>query len=102
MKKYEKLVRDLIPKIISQNGAAPLTHIASEDEFRTLLYRKLREEADEVAGSSSLEEMADLCEVIRAICALEGWSLEDLEEARLAKVAERGAFEKRIVLESVS
>lgn len=96
---YNKLVRDLIPEYIISKGATPITHIATEDEYRTKLYEKLQEEAKELAEKPSIEELADLQEVILAIYALEGWTTDEVESKRVIKATERGAFEKRIILE---
>lgn len=101
MKEYHKLVRDKIPDIIREKGSVASTHIASDDEYRTKLYQKLAEEVVELTEEPSLEEAADLWEVFLAICKLEGWFPANLEKVRLAKARERGAFEKRVILDSV-
>lgn len=101
MKEYNKLVRDRIPDIIREKGSAPSTHIAQEGEYRQKLYEKLSEEVNELTDSPSVEEAADLWEVFLAICALEGWSQEELEKVRVIKANERGAFAKRIILDAV-
>ena len=49
-----------------------------------------------------VEELADLEEVLRAILDVKGVSYEEFEKIRNAKVDERGAFKKKIFLESVS
>ena len=48
-----------------------------------------------------MEEMADILEVIDALCAAYGYRPEDVAACRARKAAERGAFEKRIYLRSV-
>lgn len=45
--------------------------------------------------------MADVLEVLRAICIARGYTLEELEQLRAKKAAERGGFEERIFLEYV-
>ena len=45
--------------------------------------------------------MADVLEVLQAICVARGYSLEELDEVRARKAEERGAFAERIFLESV-
>lgn len=45
--------------------------------------------------------MADVLEVLQAICVARGYSLEELDEVRARKEEERGAFAERIFLESV-
>ena len=100
---YHKLVRDRIPEIIVQKGSTPHTRIAtSDDEFKEVLRKKLHEEVEEFIQNPSVEEAADIVEVLRAFTGVYSFSLENLEEVRYKKAQERGAFEKRIILESTS
>src|SRR3989338_6709224 len=52
--KYNKLVRDKIPKIINNDGKKAVTHKADKKEY----YRKLKEEVDEFFISDEEEELA--------------------------------------------
>ncbi len=45
-----------------------------------------------------MEELADLLEVIRAVAAARGSSIGEVERIRQEKAAERGGFEKRLLL----
>ncbi len=101
MPSYQKLVRDRIPEIIEAAGKKPITHILSTDEYLFELDRKLNEECAEYQESKSLEELADMLEVMVAIAEARGYSLTELEQVRAAKAAERGAFQKRIYLDGV-
>ena len=98
---YHKLVRDRIPNIIRQAGKTCVTYAADPDEYLRLVDLKLREELDEYLASGSMEEMADLLEVIHAAAAARGSSMEEVEQIRQRKKEARGGFEKRIVLEEV-
>lgn len=102
MPSYRKLVRDRIPDLIRHNGGEPRTRRLSEEEFATALAAKLVEEAEEFAATPTVEELADVLEVIHALAPTTGSSLDDVEVARRAKAAERGAFHERLQLESVS
>ena len=102
MTHYNKLIRDKIPKIIEKQGKTTQTHVADEKEYREKLYEKLSEEAAELRSEPSLEEAADLQELFLAVCNFEGWTLEEIEKIRQAKYTERGGFEKRLILDSVS
>ena len=102
-KVFNKLVRDNIPAKIHNNGEEAVTRILDDDEYRTELYKKLLEEANEVVKSSvaeeTLEELADVYEVLKAIAELENKNIDDVVEIAKQKRAKRGGFEKRIFLE---
>lgn len=96
---YNKLVRDNIPHIIIANGDKPVTRILNDEEYLDELVKKLDEEHQEFLAEKSLEELADLQEVILAIADTIA-SREQLETVRAEKVQKRGAFKKKIFLES--
>lgn len=98
---YGKLVRDNIPEIIKSNGEQPITKILSFDEYKVELEKKLLEECNEVLASSGedrIEELADLLEVMMALCKIENKSFDDVVEVCKAKRLKRGGFDKRIYL----
>lgn len=101
MKIYNKLVRDKIPELIESDGKKCVTHILSEKEYIAALETKLDEEVAEYQADKTLEEMADVLEVLRTICIARGYTLEELEQLRAKKAAEKGGFEERIFLEYV-
>ncbi|HUY53124.1 MAG TPA: nucleoside triphosphate pyrophosphohydrolase [Candidatus Dormibacteraeota bacterium] len=102
MKIYNKLVRDKIPKVIKANGNITHTHVLSDDkEYLMALMDKLFEEAQELKDDLSLEELADVLEVIYAIGEKLGYTANQIEAARVAKMTLRGGFNDRIFLESV-
>ena len=47
------------------------------------------------------EELADLLEVMWAVVRARGWTLDELEQVRADKAAERGGFAKKILLKEV-
>lgn len=87
---YHKLVRDLIPDIIVASGKTCVTETLSDEDYLRMVDAKLD------------EELADLVEVIYAAAKARGYSLEELERVRAAKAAERGAFERKILLKEVT
>ena len=99
---YNKLVRDKIPEIIKASGkkcdAAGLT----DKDFLYMLDKKLGEEVKEYQESHEVEELADVLEVIYAIAETLGVSKKQLEDIRVEKAEKRGAFEKQILLKSVT
>lgn len=103
MKIYNKLVRDKIPEIIAgDNGKTCVTRIMEDEEYSESLNRKMQEELNEYLESGEIEELADLEEVLRAILDVKGVSYEEFEKIRNRKAEKRGAFQKKIFLESVS
>lgn len=101
MKQYHKLVRDRIPEIIEADGKTCVCETLSDKGYLSLLDQKLNEELAEYQESKSLEELADLLEVIQTVVKARGWTLEDLERVRADKAAKRGGFEKKILLKEV-
>ena len=99
---YHKLVRDRIPEIIESSGKRCVCSILSDEDYLIMLDTKLNEELAEYQESKSMEELADLLEVIRAVAAARGSSIEEVESIRKAKAAARGGFEQKILLEEVS
>lgn len=98
---YNKLVRDRIPEIIESSGKTCTTEILSPEKYLRMLDAKLDEELAEYHEDQSIEELADLLEVIHAAAVARGYTLEDLEQIRAEKAAKRGGFEKRILLKTV-
>ena len=99
---YRKLVRDRIPEIIEQAGQKCVCSVLSDDEYLKMLDEKLNEELAEYQESKSMEELADLLEVVRAVALARGSSPEEVEEIRRMKADLRGGFEKKILLEEVT
>ena len=99
---YNKLVRDRIPEIIEAKGQHCVTRILDEEAYLRMLDAKLGEELSEYHKDQTVEELADLMEVIYAAAAARGVTKEELEEVRVRKAQQRGGFEKRIFLVEVS
>lgn len=67
-----------------------------QEEYLVELDNKLLEEVNEYKESKSLEEMADVLEVLYAICEARGYVVEDLLIARNEKMERKGAFTKHL------
>ena len=98
---FHKLIRDFIPQIIDGDGQVAVVRQLNDGEFRTELVRKLHEEVNEFSSAPSIEELADIQEVVLALAGVLGKSAAQLEEARQKKRALRGGFERRLFLEVV-
>ena len=96
---YRKLVRDKIPEVLEAKGVKGKFRTADHDEYEIELLEKLREEVLEFKNAKSVEELADLLEVVDAVTAHFGWKQEDIQAVKTAKLHERGGFSKRLILE---
>ena len=56
---YNKLVRDNIPTIIEQDNEVPFTRILNDNDYKKELYKKLKEECDEVIDSKNTFELLE-------------------------------------------
>lgn len=97
--KYNKLIRDKIPEYILSKGGTPVTHIADDAEYWLKLKEKLLEEFEEFKKDENLEEMADILEVIDAMCNYKKFDIGELESVKNKKAEERGRFDKKIILD---
>ena len=96
---YNKLVRDKIPENINNTEGRKANYkILSNEEYLIELDKKLFEEAHEFIEEHSVEELADLIEVISAIMKSKNISLDDVEKARKIKNDKKGKFDNKIYL----
>ncbi len=96
MESYNKLVRDKIPEILDKKGIYYEKRIASPEEYKAELIKKLGEEIEEFLEVGDPEELADVVEVVEALKKLHEYS--DVESIRQKKLEERGGFDKKIIL----
>jgi len=103
LKKYDKIVRDLIPTIIHRAGGFAHVRTLNVDEAKILLVQKLIEESYEAWQSKNnndlLSELADILEIINALKELMKVTDEELENIRRKKKEKRGGFQNLIYLE---
>lgn len=99
---HNKLVRDKIPQIIEQSGKICVTRILSDKEYAAALNAKLQEELNEYLADGSMEELADLLEVMMAAAKARGHDFSEVEAIRREKAEKRGRFNDCIYLESVT
>ena len=96
---YNKLVRDKIPENINSiKGKKCNYRILNDKEYLQELDKKIFEEAHEFIEEHSIEELADLMEVIFAIMKNRNISLEEVEKARQIKNSKKGAFNDKVYL----
>lgn len=105
VKRYEKIVRDLIPTIIRRAGGVARVRALPADEAITLLTQKLVEESYEAWHSDPEQlagELADILEVVDALRERMGLTSEELERMQDNKRAKRGGFRDLVFLEETA
>ena len=100
MKEYNKAVRDRIPEIIQADGKECSVKQVADEEFLAYMEDKLAEELDEYYATKSVEELADLLEVVYRVAELRGFDGDELDAVREKKGEERGRFWENLVLVS--
>lgn len=78
VKTYNKLVLDRIPEITQNNGPICRTKQLTDEEYIETLDAKLQEECAEQKESRSIEELANILEVLCAMAACHGFTKEEL------------------------
>ena len=96
--KYDKAIRDKIPEIIRESGSKCNIKTLSDKEFLEKMEKKLDEEVAEYHQSKSVEEIADIIEVLERVAALRGTSVKELMRIKEEKAQKRGKFEKNLFL----
>lgn len=105
MKRYNKLIRDRIPEIIHEAGRISVVkHLNQAEHFeqaRLKLYEEIKEYEETNIDEESLEELADILELVYTLGKMHGASFEELNRIREEKRKKRGGFEKGLFLEEV-
>jgi predicted house-cleaning noncanonical NTP pyrophosphatase (MazG superfamily) len=96
MESYNKLVRDKIPEFLDDKNISYEKRVASFEEYKIELIKKLNEEIKEFSEAGDLEELADVIEVVEALKKLPEY--QNVEEIREKKLEEKGGFNERIIL----
>ena len=102
--KYNKLIRDNIPKIMDDAGKKYTVSVLNDEEFCLKLKEKLLEEGKEVQEANKEEivgELADVLEVLEAIESYYGIEHKTVLEKKENKAVKNGRFNKRLLLEEV-
>jgi len=73
----------------------------NNDEYFEKLKEKLQEEVNEFLEKENIEEIADILEVINAICDFKKIDEIKLENLKKDKAEKRGKFKDKIILEEV-
>ena len=93
-----KLIRDNIHNYIEDKSRVFQLERMNDSSLVIVLKDKLEEETAEVVaaeGEELLVELADVYEVLRAICVHSGWTIGELHDAADKKRAHLGGFSER-------
>ncbi len=94
-----KLWRDKAVELIEKTGSKIYWQRLNDAEYDKQLRLKLLEESQEAASATSskdlISELADVLEVIQALCRANNLSWDDVVAAQNKKHVERGGFEGR-------
>jgi len=104
--KYAKLVRDNIPGWHRENGHTVNGRQLTGKDLLEALIAKLHEEADEVSGAMSrdelIEEIGDVQQIINDILASQGIAVSELEQSIQKKTGRKGGFLQGEYIESIT
>ncbi|MDA9163500.1 nucleoside triphosphate pyrophosphohydrolase [Rickettsiaceae bacterium] len=93
---FNKLIRSNLPDRMEKEGVFVNSEALSSKEYIKQLKNKIIEEANEVAESTTIEELeielADVMEVIHALAEANGLDISGIEAARVKKRQENGCF----------
>ena len=99
---YNKLVRDNILEMIKADNLSYHAKTLNSEELLVQIKKKMMEEANEFneanTNKDTIEELADILELVYAAVSSLDISYEQLEEIRKQKKLQRGGFEKALFL----
>ena len=100
--KYNKLIRDKIPKIILETGWIPTVRVLKEKEFLGAIKKKVFEEAEELIEAKDkkevIDEIIDIQELLEVLTSEVGLSRAGIKKLQTKKREKRGGFKKRLFL----
>ncbi len=100
--KYNKLIRDKIPKIIRKAGWLPTIRVLKEKEFLNAIKKKVFEEAKELIQAKDkkgiIDEIVDIQEMLEVLTSEVGLTKAEIKKLQTVKKEKRGGFKKRLFL----
>jgi len=101
----DKLIRDKMADNMRSEDIIVHDRMLNDQEYLIALKKKLQEETEEILLASTPDQLAqecgDLLEVLYALIKASGLSLEQVEQARLAKKVKNGGFERKVFVSYV-
>ena len=103
--KLEKLIRhELLIKLLHNEVNCKIKTLSAID-YKNELFSKLTEEVDEIKQTANIkeliEEIADVLEVIDAICIAHDINFKDVKKQKKAKFKDKGTFTINSFVESI-
>lgn len=103
--RFNKLVRDLIPGSMTEEGSDVKVRKLTDAEYIKVLKAKLLEEAAEVElgdGAEAIKELADLQEVIDCLAEALGSDKLVIAEQQAIKRVKAGSFKDGLYIETIT
>ncbi len=97
-----KLIRDNEALILKREGKLPKVKILTPDDFKTCLYRLLKESVLKLEPDFDNSTLADILEIIYSFARLNNTSVYQLDKLREERVEIYGSYNKRLELLRVS
>ena len=102
IKKYNKLIRDRILKIIKEDGEKPYFRILNKKQYLKEIKKKILEEAKELIKAKNekeiINEIVDIQELIDVLISQLGLTKLKIQKHEKIKNKKRGGFKKRLFL----
>lgn len=99
-KEYYKLVRSKVPILKAKEGANTKVEVLSDNKlYRLELESALDDKVEDLKKSKSVDNFAELLEVIKALAELQGISMSDIINVNELKCQMYGDYSDRIYLE---
>ena len=102
IKKYNKLIRDRILKIIRGAGEKPFWRVLNKKEYFKEVKKKVVEEAKELTKAKNKEEIinevVDIQELLDVLISELGLTKSQIKKQQKIKNKKRGGFKKKLFL----
>ena len=102
IKKYNKLIRDRILKIIRGAGEKPFWRVLNKKEYFEEVKKKVVEEAKELTKVKNkkgvINEVVDVQELIDVLVSELGLTKSEIQKQQKIKNKKRGGFKKKLFL----
>ncbi len=104
--KKNTLIRDNVPAIMSQQGKTCRTAHLDDNKYLEMLNNLFIEEVkryveQDALDNRDIESLADVGEVMHAILALKGVTLQEFQRVRMQRFEELGGYLDRVYLKEI-